>query len=114
VTGGVGGVGGGAAASVVGTSVDVAFDERETTQLVLEIVAVAENNGLKLPREFGILLKQSLYFDRYQKLLAPGLDPLRDPRVRDSSAAFFTGGVGGSEGGEGRGRGRVIDAEIVG
>ena len=110
VTGGVGG--GGTAASVVGTSVDVAFDERETTQLVLEIVAVAENNGLKLPREFGILLKQSLYFDRYQKLLAPGLDPLRDPRVRDSSAAFFTGGVGGSEGG--RGRGRVIDAEIVG
>ena len=26
--------------------------------MVLEIVEVAENNGLKLPREFGLLLKQ--------------------------------------------------------
>lgn len=59
-------------------------DERETTQLVLEIVAVADKNGLKLPREFGILLKQALYFDRYQKLLAPSLDPLRDPRVKSA------------------------------
>jgi len=30
------------------------------------------------------LLKQALYFDRYQKLLAPTLDPLRDSRVRES------------------------------
>jgi aarF domain-containing kinase len=34
------------------------IDERETTKIVLDIVAVAENNGLKLPREFGLLLKQ--------------------------------------------------------
>ena len=59
-------------------------DERETTKLVLEIVAIADKNGLKLPREFGILLKQALYFDRYQKLLAPSLDPLRDPRVKSA------------------------------
>jgi hypothetical protein len=26
---------------------------------------------------------QALYFDRYQKLLAPGSDPLRDTRLRD-------------------------------
>lgn len=43
----------------------------ETTLAVLEIVAVAEQNGLKLPREFGLLLKQALYFDRYQKVV-PG------------------------------------------
>ena len=49
---------------------------------MLQIVDVAEKNGLKLPREFGLLLKQALYFDRYQKLLAPSLDPLRDARVR--------------------------------
>ena len=71
-------------------------DERETTMLVLEIVAVAEKNGLKLPREFGLLLKQALYFDRYQKLLAPDLDPLRDTRVRESLKT-----------------GKIIDAEIV-
>lgn len=29
------------------------------------------------------LLHQALYFDRYQKLLAPGSDPLRDTRLRD-------------------------------
>mmetsp|Transcript_4740 Transcript_4740/g.6509 ORF Transcript_4740/g.6509 Transcript_4740/m.6509 type:complete len:552 (-) Transcript_4740:731-2386(-) len=59
-------------------------DERETTELVLEIVNVATRNGLRLPREFGLVLKQALYFDRYQKLLAPSLDPLRDARVRSS------------------------------
>jgi aarF domain-containing kinase len=38
----------------------LSIDEKETTQLVLEIVSVAEKNGLKLPREFGLLLKQVL------------------------------------------------------
>jgi hypothetical protein len=33
-------------------------DEKETTQLVLDIVAVAQDNGLRLPREFGLILKQ--------------------------------------------------------
>ena len=33
-------------------------DERETTRVVLELVAVAERNGLRLPREFGLILKQ--------------------------------------------------------
>jgi predicted unusual protein kinase regulating ubiquinone biosynthesis (AarF/ABC1/UbiB family) len=36
----------------------VAIDDREITKLVLEVVGVAENNGLKLPREFGLLMKQ--------------------------------------------------------
>ena len=46
--------------SFLGASISakISIDERETTQLVLEIVQVAENNGLKLPREFGLLLKQ--------------------------------------------------------
>merc|ERR1712146_477070 len=70
-------------------------DERETTELVLQIVAVAENNGLKLPREFGLLLKQSLYFDRYLKLLAPDLDPLRDERVAEAYGTLSGGDVEG-------------------
>jgi aarF domain-containing kinase len=65
------------------TEKTVAMDDREITKLVLEVVGVAENNGLKLPREFGLLMKQVLFFDRYQKLLAPDSDPLRDPRLRD-------------------------------
>ncbi|CAM9363395.1 unnamed protein product [Sphacelaria rigidula] len=62
-----------------GTSVNV--DQEDITRLLLDIVGVAENNGLKLPREFGMLIKQALYFDRYTRLLAPDLDPLRDDRV---------------------------------
>ena len=40
----------------------ITVDERETTKIVLDIVSVAENNGLKLPREFGLLLKQVSFF----------------------------------------------------
>ncbi|CAN0394724.1 unnamed protein product, partial [Laminaria digitata] len=32
--------------------------------------------------EFGLLIKQQLYFDRYTKILAPTLDPLRDSRIQ--------------------------------
>jgi len=45
-------------------------------------VRVSENYGLKFPREFGLLLKQLLYFDRYTKLLAPTLNVLEDDRIR--------------------------------
>ena len=57
------------------------FDESEVTNVLLDIVDVTENNGLKLPREFGLLVKQSLYFDRYLKILAPNLDVMSDERV---------------------------------
>lgn len=30
---------------------------KSVTRLLLDIVGVAENNGLKLPREFGMLIK---------------------------------------------------------
>lgn len=49
----------------------VQVDESEITDLLLEFVDVTESNGLKLPRGFGLLIKQSLYFDRYLKILAP-------------------------------------------
>jgi aarF domain-containing kinase len=57
--------------TVAGT---VSVDEVEITNVLLDIVKVTEDNGLKLPREFGLLVKQSLYFDRYLKISAPGLD----------------------------------------
>jgi len=59
------------------------FDENEVTGLLLDFVEVAENNGLKLPREFGLLVKQSLYFDRYLKILAPGIDGMYDTAIGD-------------------------------
>lgn len=41
----------------------LAVDEKETTRIVLEIVGVAERNGLKLPREFGLVLKQVCFWE---------------------------------------------------
>jgi aarF domain-containing kinase len=102
-----------------GLSARLTVDERETTEVVLEIVDVAEKNGLKLPREFGLLLKQALYFDRYQKLLAPSLDPLRDSRVRDALNNEFGNGVAGGSGGarvlgkDERPPSNVIDVEVL-
>ena len=57
------------------------IDESEITNILLELVDVTEDNGLKLPREFGLLVKQSLYFDRYIKILAPNVDVMSDSRV---------------------------------
>jgi aarF domain-containing kinase len=63
----------------LGGTLDV--DETEITNLLLELVDITEDNGLKLPREFGLLVKQSLYFDRFLKILAPELDVTKDSRV---------------------------------
>jgi len=57
-----------------GMEASAQVEESEVTQVMLDIVKVTEDNGLKLPREFGLLVKQSLYFDRYLKILAPNLD----------------------------------------
>jgi len=76
-----------------GASVDVQLDDEQVTRLLLDLVAAAENNGLKLPREFVLLIKQALYFDRYVQLLAPELDYLNDDRMRlqEALAAKDTG-----------------------
>lgn len=65
---------------------EVSVDESQIQDIVLDIAQVAGNNGLKLPREFGLLIKQSLYFDRYTKLLAPELDMMSDDRIASFSA----------------------------
>jgi aarF domain-containing kinase len=43
---------------------------------------VGDTHGIRFPREFGLLLKQLLYFDRYTQLLAPSLSVLNDDRVK--------------------------------
>jgi aarF domain-containing kinase len=63
------------------------FDESEITNVLIELVDVTNDNGLKLPREFGLLVKQSLYFDRYLKVLAPELDVMNDTRVTGLGSA---------------------------
>merc|ERR1719210_2322744 len=78
----------------------VGLNEAEVTDLLLEMVRVTDANGLKLPREFALLVKQVLYFDRYTKLLAPELDPLNDGRVNlglSGHAAGLESGGGAAE-----------------
>jgi len=59
----------------------VVVDEAQVNRLVLDIVRVSETHGLRFPREFGLLLKQLLYFDRYIQILAPELQLLSDSRI---------------------------------
>ena len=67
----------------------VQFDEREVNRLLVDIVEMGERNGLKFPREFGLLIKQLLYFDRYTSILAPDLslnDIASDRIIRESQS----------------------------
>ncbi|EFJ36502.1 hypothetical protein SELMODRAFT_165641 [Selaginella moellendorffii] len=59
----------------------LAVDERQINALLLDVFRLSEAYGLRFPREFGLLLKQLLYFDRYTRLLAPDLKVLQDERV---------------------------------
>jgi aarF domain-containing kinase len=45
------------------------------------IMRTAVRHGMRMPRDFVLVVKQMLYFDRYAKLLAPKLNVFRDPRI---------------------------------
>ncbi|KAI9377407.1 hypothetical protein POPTR_019G061300v4 [Populus trichocarpa] len=62
-------------------SANVVVDERQMNALFLDVIRVSESYGLKFPREFALLMKQLLYFDRYTRLLAPNLNMLQDQRI---------------------------------
>ena len=68
--------------SQAGPAATVAVDEADANAALLELVRVADRHGVKFPREFTLLLRNVLYFDRYRAALAPDLDVLTDPRVR--------------------------------
>ena len=50
--------------------------DNQINQLMLQLVSVGKEQGIHFPREFALLLKQILYFDRYLQLLAPDMDIL--------------------------------------
>ncbi|XP_052204894.1 uncharacterized aarF domain-containing protein kinase At5g05200, chloroplastic isoform X1 [Diospyros lotus] len=62
-------------------SANIVVDERQMNALFLDVVRVSESYGLRFPREFALLMKQLLYFDRYTRLLAPNLNMLQDQRI---------------------------------
>ena len=55
--------------------------EDDINSILMDMVKVGENNGIHFPREFALLLKQFLYFDRYVHVLAPELDMFVDSRL---------------------------------
>lgn len=55
--------------------------EDQVNNLLMEIVRTGERHGLHFPREFALLLKQFLYFDRYVHVLAPEMDMFMDERL---------------------------------
>ncbi|MCB1178381.1 MAG: AarF/ABC1/UbiB kinase family protein [Leptospiraceae bacterium] len=56
------------------------FDEDKLNTVMFDIADISKRNGLKIPREFGLLIKQMLYFDRYAKILAPEVDLIKDQK----------------------------------
>lgn len=54
------------------------FDESRVNRIMYDMKEIAEKNGLKIPREFALLMKQMLYFDRYVKSMAPEINLFRD------------------------------------
>ncbi|WP_201584003.1 ABC1 kinase family protein [Psychrobacter jeotgali] len=53
----------------------------ELNQMMLEIVDVGKRHGIHFPRDFALLTKQLLYFDRFMRTLAPDMDMFSDSRV---------------------------------
>lgn len=64
---------------MIGNPMDM--DNAEMDRFMLSIVELGKKHGIKFPREFALLLKQILYFDRYIELLAPGMNMFNDERV---------------------------------
>ncbi len=52
-------------------------------EILPDIMSVGYRYGVRLPREFLLILKQLLYFDRFAKLAAPNLNVFSDFRLVD-------------------------------
>ena len=57
------------------------FAEIKYDEMIPRIQKVASKHRMRLPKEFVLITKQMLYFDRYAKLLAPNLNVFTDPRL---------------------------------
>lgn len=49
--------------------------------ITMDFSAISSRHGIRFPREFTLLLKQFLYFDRYIRLLAPEVDMFDTDRM---------------------------------
>lgn len=56
-------------------------NDKEVNRLLMDLVKIGEGHGIRFPREFALLLKQFLYFDRYIQVLAPEMELFGDNRL---------------------------------
>ncbi|MHA3051380.1 ABC1 kinase family protein [Acinetobacter sp. ANC 4641] len=54
----------------------------DLNDIMLDIVAIGERHGIHFPRDFALLFKQMLYFDRFMRVLAPYVDIYADQRLK--------------------------------
>jgi predicted unusual protein kinase regulating ubiquinone biosynthesis (AarF/ABC1/UbiB family) len=59
----------------------LSFSEINYAEMIPRIQQVSSKHRMKMPKEFVLITKQMLYFDRYAKLLAPNLNVFTDPRI---------------------------------
>jgi predicted unusual protein kinase regulating ubiquinone biosynthesis (AarF/ABC1/UbiB family) len=59
----------------------LSFGDIKYGEVLPGILRVSVKHNMRLPREFVLVTKQMLYFDRYAKLLAPSLNIFSDPRL---------------------------------
>jgi aarF domain-containing kinase len=56
-------------------------EEADLNRALMDLVAVGRRHGIRFPREFTLLVKQFLYFDRYIRMLAPDMALFGNPRL---------------------------------
>jgi predicted unusual protein kinase regulating ubiquinone biosynthesis (AarF/ABC1/UbiB family) len=59
----------------------MSFGDIKYGDILPAIMRASVKHRMRLPREFVLVTKQMLYFDRYAKLLAPKLNIFSDPRL---------------------------------
>jgi predicted unusual protein kinase regulating ubiquinone biosynthesis (AarF/ABC1/UbiB family) len=59
----------------------LAFQDINYAEILPRIQQTASRHRMKMPKEFVLITKQMLYFDRYARLLAPSLNVFSDPRL---------------------------------
>ncbi|HCA5042535.1 TPA: AarF/ABC1/UbiB kinase family protein [Acinetobacter baumannii] len=60
----------------------LASNPADLSDIMMDMVAVGERHGIKFPRDFALLFKQMLYFDRFMRVLAPYTDIYADQRLK--------------------------------
>jgi len=57
------------------------LNDKDVNKAMMDLVGIGKRYGIHFPREFALLLKQILYFDRYVQLLSPDQNLYSDERL---------------------------------